>query len=162
MKLMLPIVPLISSFVMLTAAVGQAPAEPSGPIILNVAKGNALVSGNVSTGYNLFQFEGSQGQTITLDVDVTEILAGTSHTDEDSQLYLLDHQGRILAYNDDETENNFESRISQFILPKSGTYYAAVTTFGNTPVINDQQQITAWNNSGLSHIRYDLLVQSHQ
>lgn len=161
MKPIWSLVPLISSFVLLTTAVHQTPAEPSGPIILDISKGDILVSDSVSTGYNLFQFDGVQGQTITLDIDVTEILPGTSHQDEDSQLYLLDRQGRILAYNDDETTNNFESRIHRFVLPENGTYYVAVTTFGNTPIMNDQKQITAWNSSGLSHIRYDLLVHTY-
>ncbi|MEO0867862.1 MAG: PPC domain-containing protein [Cyanobacteria bacterium J06642_11] len=153
------LVPLVSAFA-LVSTIRQAPAEPSGPIIVNTRQGNTLVSGNVSTGYTLFQFDGLQNQQITLDVDVTEILSGTTHTDEDSQLYLLDAQGRILAYNDDETDNNLESRIDQFTLPQDGTYYIAVTTFGNSPIMNDQQQITGWNNSGLSHIRYDLVIQT--
>lgn len=160
MKPIFFLVPFISGIVLLTAR--HAPAEPpAGPTVLNVAE-NTLVSGNVSTGYNLFQFDGTQGQTISLELDVTEILPGKTHTDADSQLYLLDHRGRILAYNDDETDNTLESRIPQVVLPENGTYYIAVTTFGNTPVVNNQQQITAWNNTGLSHIHYDLIIQSYQ
>ena len=162
MRPILILAPLLSSFVVLATTIRHAPAEPTGPVVFDITNGNALVSGSVSTGYNLFQFAGSQGQTITLDVDVTKILPGKSHTDEDSQLYLLDSQGRILAYNDDETNNNFESHIHQFVLPEDNTYYVAVTTFGNAPIVNDQQQITAWNNNGLSHIHYDLIVQTHQ
>ena len=154
----------VASFLLTVAPVGLsaslAQGEPPAPEVtqLSLSEGGGIVAGEVSTDYNLFQFEGQQGQTVILDVDVTTILMGSVYTDEDSQLYLIGDQGRILAFNDDEDENNFESRL-RFVLPENGTYYVAVTTFGNQPVVNDEQQITSWQNTGLGHIRYDLIFQ---
>lgn len=120
--------------------------------------GEGEVSGSVSTDHEVFQFEASEGEVITLDVNVTEVLSGAEYEDNDSQLFLFDQDGRLIAENDDESESSFESLISDFVVPSDGTYFVVVTTWDNDPVLDEDGLVVEWGSNGSSSIEYNLLL----
>lgn len=122
------------------------------------AEGMGQASGEVSTDYEVFSFEATEGEVVTLDVNVTETLEGTEYTDDDSQLFLFNSDGILLTENDDENESTFESKISDFVIPSDGTYFVVVTTWDNDPTLNEENVVVDWGSEGGSNIRYDLVV----
>lgn len=131
--------------------VALSPATP-----IDTSSGSGVSAGQVSTGESVFTFYGGLGDRISLDVDVTEVLAGTLYTDDDSQIFLFDSQGTLLADNDDLSR--LQSRITDFVLPQSGLYYAVVTTYNNDPILNSLRQVEGWGSNGGSRIEFTLSV----
>ena len=132
-----------------------APLTPATPI--DLMNDTGTVSGDVSTGHLIFSFPGMTGQIVTLDINVTEIRPGTGATDDDSELFLFNEAGNLLAANDDQSDDNLQSLISDFALPSSGTFFVGVTTFNNNPIITDGV-ISGWEDDGESNIGFDLAV----
>lgn len=128
--------------------------SPATPI--DTSSGFGVSAGQVSTGESVFTFYGGLGDRVSLDVDVTEVLAGTLYTDDDSQIFLFDSQGTLLADNDDLSR--LQSRITDFVLPQSGLYYAVVTTYNNDPILNSLRQVEGWGGNGGSRIEFTLSV----
>ncbi|MBE9177251.1 PPC domain-containing protein [Oculatella sp. LEGE 06141] len=128
--------------------------SPATPI--DVSSGSGTATATVSNGHQVFQFEALAGDRITLDVDVVETLPGGSYTDDDSHLFLFDSAGRLLAENDDDG-SSYESLIDAFVVPRSDTYFAVVTTWPNSPTL-DEDVVTGWSDDGSSHIRFNLMI----
>jgi hypothetical protein len=118
--------------------------------------GSGVSAGAVSTGADVFTFVGGGGDQISLGVAVTRVLPGRLYTDDDSQIFLFDGDGVLLADNDDLSR--LQSQIMAFTLPRSGFYYVAVTTYNNDPILDSTNRITAWNGNGGSSIEYTLTV----
>lgn len=142
------------------ATVAQAVPESfnEAPMISTDDSGAGEVSGSVSTDHEVFQFEASEGEVVTLDVNVTEVLSGAEYEDNDSQLFLFDQDGKLIAENDDESENSFESLIGDFVIPSDGTYFVVVTTWDNDPVLDEDGVVVEWGNNGSSSIEYNLVL----
>jgi hypothetical protein len=133
------------------------PLEPLSPAQrINTRPGSGVSAGAVSRGVNVYSFLGQEGDTITLDITVTDIRQGMLYYDDDSQLFLFDSEGRLIADNDDFTR--LESRIRDVTLPRTGVYYAAVTTYNHSPVLNGDRQIVRWQGLGGSAIDYTLTI----
>lgn len=124
---------------------------------LDLATRSATQSGTVSSGQQVYSFTGAAGDRVAIDVNVTRIMPGTPFRDDDSQLFLFDAAGRLLAQNDDN-ERSFQSRLSNFNLPADGTYFIVVTTFNNDPILNPSGIVTRWEGDGGSNIEYRLTV----
>lgn len=146
-----------------TAIELPAPSQPlplvalSPAINLDLASGSATQSGMVSSGQQVYSLIASAGDRLSLDVNVTRIMAGTPFVDDDSQLFLFDAAGRLIAQNDDQ-ERSFQSRIDNFTVPADGTYFVVVTTFNNDPILNSGGVILRWEGDGGSNIEYLLTV----
>ncbi|NEQ22528.1 MAG: hypothetical protein F6K28_25780 [Microcoleus sp. SIO2G3] len=140
-----------------------APPQPiplvalSPTVNLDLSGGSATQMGTVSSGQQVYRIEARAGDRLTIDVSVTRVMAGTPFTDDDSQLFLFDSAGRLVAQNDDN-DRSFQSRISNFTVPYSGTYFVVVTTFNNDPVLNPSGIVTRWEGDGGSNIEYRLSV----
>ena len=87
---------------------------------------------------------------------MTDVHPGRLYTDEDSQLFLFDQNGTLLADNDDLSR--LQSQITDFSLPRTGRYYVAVTTYNNDPILDSTRRITGWNGNGGSAIEYTLTM----
>ncbi len=124
--------------------------------LIDSANGAGISAGSVSQGVEVFAFVGGQGDSITVNLAVTRVLTGLTYTDDDSQLYLFNSRGYLLAANDDF--QGLQSRLVNVSLPSSGIYYIAVTTYNHTPVLNPAGQIVEWQNLGNSAIDYTLTV----
>ncbi|NJL46403.1 MAG: hypothetical protein HC929_01365 [Leptolyngbyaceae cyanobacterium SM2_5_2] len=124
--------------------------------LMGTAYGSGVSAGMVSQGVEVFAFVGGQGDLVTIDLAVTRVLAGLTYTDDDSQLYLFNSRGFLLAANDDF--QGLQSRLTDVSLPYSGLYYVAVTTYNKTPLLSPAGQIIAWQNQDNSAIEYTLTV----
>lgn len=124
--------------------------------VVQTHTGSGVSAGAVSTGVNVFAFVAAQGDQVSLEISVTDVLPGRLYSDEDSQIFLFDSEGTLLAENDDLSR--LQSQIIDFSLPATGLYYLAVTTYNNDPILDSAQRITDWNGNGGSAIEYTLTV----
>ena len=130
--------------------------ELSPALLIGTPHGSGVTAGTVSAGVEVFAFVGGQGDRVTVDLIVTRQLPGLRYTDDDSQLYLLDSQGYLVASNDDF--NGLQSRLNNILLPSSDLYYIAVTTYNNSPQLSPSGQIMGWSGDGGSFIDYTLTI----
>ncbi|ACB52384.1 hypothetical protein cce_3036 [Crocosphaera subtropica ATCC 51142] len=154
----------LGSQVLRVSATPSTPATPDmnpfDPIaFLDLSSGVGSASGAVSTGNEVFAFEAKAGELLTFGVEVSDILSGTGYKDDDSVLYLYNSAGDVLAVGDDSPDS-FESRVLNFLVPEDDTYYAAITTFGNEPILElgPVNTILGFEEDGLSNIVYDLTI----
>ncbi|NJN22517.1 MAG: hypothetical protein HC812_16745 [Leptolyngbya sp. RL_3_1] len=131
-----------------------APALP-----ISLLTGSGVSAGTVTSGQEIYTFFAGLGDRITLDVDVVRVLPGSLYEDDDTQLYLFDVNGRLLAENDDRVSGvDLQSRLADVVLPRTGRYYVAVTTYNNDPILNESGQIIGWAQTGGSAVEYTLTV----
>ena len=83
-----------------------------------IAYGQAL-SADICPGgdYDFYQFTGSAGDKIVIDIDTT------NESWLDSYVFLLDSNGNVLAANDDEIWGEIRDSHLGYQLPHDGTYY---------------------------------------
>ncbi len=123
-------------FVLATGATASAlPVALQSYTDIEITDGNGIVSGEVSNGHDIFGFEAFAGDWLTLSIEVTAILPGSENEDDDTQLFLFDEWGALLAENDDAADNSFQSLIDNFFVQQDGMYFVGVTTFDNPPCL---------------------------
>ncbi len=80
---------------------------------------------------DVYSFQGTQNALLNIDIVAQglAIYANSTTTDVylDSFLELLDSSCNSLTYNDDATANNWDSSVSNYMLPYTGTYYIRVS-----------------------------------
>lgn len=123
---------------------------------IDTASGSGVSAGVVGRDQQIYSFVGGMGDLISIRLDVTEIYSGNLYTDDDSQLFLFDDTGTLLADNDDFS--SLQSSIFEFLLPQTSRYYLAVTTYNNDPILNSERQVTAWSGAGSSEIAFTLSI----
>ncbi|WP_009547782.1 pre-peptidase C-terminal domain-containing protein [Crocosphaera subtropica] len=134
--------------------------NPFDPItLLDLSTGATTASGAVSTSNDVYAIQAQAGELVSVDVNVTEILSGLGYTNDDTQLYLYNSEGDILAFSEDKADS-FASRVLNFLVPEDGTYYIAVTTAGNEAILElgDVNQLLGFQETGLANVVYDLNV----
>ncbi|MEM9218707.1 MAG: PPC domain-containing protein [Cyanobacteria bacterium P01_F01_bin.150] len=126
---------------------------------LDISGGQAIASGTVSTSNNVYAIEATAGDLLSIEVDVTEVLNGIAYTNDDTQLYLYNEAGDVLAFSDDKPDS-FASNLFNYLVEETGTYYAAVTTAGNEPILELGQvnQLLGFEETGLANVAYDITV----
>jgi hypothetical protein len=134
----------------LDAAVNLPALYPA--MSIDTRSGAGVVGGDVRQGEAIYSFWGGLGDRVTLRVDVNQIAPGVLYTDDDSQLFLFDAQGKLLAENDDFTR--LQSQITDFLLPQTGQYYLVVTTYNNDPILDTERRVTGWSGNGGSAIEF--------
>ncbi|PZO50433.1 MAG: hypothetical protein DCF15_15875 [Phormidesmis priestleyi] len=151
-------------------AAGLTPAAP-----VDLRNGMNVVAGHVGTGHEVYGFVARLGDRLTVDLAVTQVMAGSLYTSGDSQLFVFDRNGQLVASADDSdlvtepVNNNFsnpsysnsasnrqQSRISGFIIPKTDVYFAVVTSYNNDPILNREGQLTGWQDNGGGRFDYTL------
>ena len=138
-----------------------ATGQPLAPFTsVDVSSGFGVASSSVNIGHEIFQFETSGVDAVTISVLVTEIFPGTEFTDDDTELFLFDASGHLLAENDDPPPEDsfFQSLIGDFQLPHDGEFFVAVTTFDNNPLFNVDNEIVGWEDDGGSSVAFDLEI----
>ncbi|KKD36898.1 hypothetical protein WN50_17265 [Limnoraphis robusta CS-951] len=128
---------------------------------VDYSSGTGVASGEVSTGNQVYSFTANAGELLSLQVDVTETLPGIAYFNDDSVAYLYNSRGEILAVGED-TATGLNSRILNYLVPESGTYYAAVTTAGNNPILElgAVNTLLGFENEGLGNLAYDFSISS--
>ena len=142
-QLTLPIAP--------SEIMGLSPAVP-----MDLALGLTVVPGHVGPGHNVHSFVAGLGDRIDVNVEVTQVMTGALYTSDDSQLFVFDQHGNLLATADDS--NGQQSRISDLIVPKTDIYYAVVTSYNNDPIFNQSGQLSGWEGNGGGRFDYTLSV----
>lgn len=135
------------------AFAGPIPDALTPYTMLDLSGGQTVGTGTVDTGHVIFGFNAIEGRTLDLRVNVTEILP-SFYDDDDSKLFLFDADGHLLA-SDDDSGPSLQSWIANYVLPFSGLYFAAVTTYPNDPVMSGGV-ITGWQDDGLSAFNFEL------
>jgi serine protease Do len=99
--------------------------QPTGGIILQergeLASGD-LVLGDDGSFFDVYEFSGSAGQTVTITLESTEF---------DPYLILVDSSGNAIEQNDDASSSNANSFL-RVRLPQTGTYQAIVNSYDRT------------------------------
>jgi len=135
----------------------ETPIDPLSPArVISTHSGSGVSAGAVSTGVNIFSFVGAAGDRLSIRLRVTEVLPGRLYIDDDSQMFLFDNTGILLAENDDLSR--LQSEIMEFALPQTGVYYLAITTYNNDPILDSSQRITDWTGNGGSSVEYTITV----
>ncbi|WP_413168020.1 calcium-binding protein [Capilliphycus salinus ALCB114379] len=124
---------------------------------LDISGGEATASGAVSTSNDVYAIDAKAGELLSIDIDVTEILPGIAYTSDDTQLYLYNEAGDVLAFSEDKSDS-LASRVLNYLVPENGTYYAAVTTAGNEPILElgEVNQLLGFEETGLANVVYDI------
>jgi hypothetical protein len=125
-------------------------------LTISLQTGSGVSAGLVSNSPQVFTFFAGLGDRVDIDVDVTRVFPGSLYEDDDTQLFLFDAEGKLLAQNDDF--DGLQSRLANTILPRTGRYYVAVTTYNNDPILDPQGYILGWANTGGSALEYTLTI----
>ncbi|MEO0455033.1 MAG: hypothetical protein AAF152_00425 [Cyanobacteria bacterium P01_A01_bin.114] len=123
---------------------------------LDTTEGFDVAAGEVGSGHQAFSFLAGLGDRITLDLDVTRVLPGTGGSSDDSQLFVFDRSGRLIAHNDDA--DGRQSLIADFAIPETAVYFVVVTSHDNDPVFGDDQALIGWDEDGDARFSYTLTL----
>lgn len=125
-------------------------------LVISTETGIGVSGGSVDRGVQVFTFFGGLGDQVDIAIEVTRIRPGALYTDDDTQLFLFDAEGYLLAENDDF--NGLQSRLVDVVLPRTGRYFLAVTTYNRSPLLNEVGQIVDWEGVGGSAVDYTLTL----
>lgn len=105
------------------ASVAQTP-DPSAEQTVVLQEEGALEDGDSvlesdSSLYDVYTFEGQEGQSVTVNL---------SSTDFDTYLLLIDPEDQLLEQNDDQAQDNMNSSLT-VTLPSDGTYTVVANGF---------------------------------
>lgn len=132
--------------------VGLTPAEP-----IDLIRGLNVVSGHVGPGHQVYGFVAGLGDRLTINLEVTQVMTGSLYTSDDSQLFIFDRSGALIATADD-TNGGQQSRVSDLVVPKTDLYFAVVTSYNNDPMFDSAGRLTGWQDNGGGRFDYTLSV----
>jgi len=131
---------------------GLTPAQP-----VDLSRGLNVVSGHVGAGHEVYGFVAGMGDRISVNLEVTQVMTGSLYTSDDSQLFIFDRDGHLMASSDDSDESH-QSYISGMVVPKTDVYFAVVTSYNNDPIFNQDNRLTGWQDNGGGRFDYTLSV----
>ena len=83
-------------------------------------------------------------------------MTGSLYTSDDSQLFVFDREGALLASSDDSHGN--QSSVSGWVASNPVIYFAVVTSYNNDPIFNQDNQLTGWRDNGGGRFDYTLSI----
>ncbi|MBE9061576.1 hypothetical protein [cf. Phormidesmis sp. LEGE 11477] len=122
---------------------------------VNLDRGLTVVSGRVGQGRQVYGFVAGRGDRVSINLEVTQVLTGSLYTSDDSQLFVFDQAGRLLASVDDSAGGR-QSHIDELIIPETNVYFAVVTSYNNDPILSQDNRISGWQNDGGGRFDYTL------
>lgn len=132
--------------------VGLTPAEP-----VDLGTGLNVVSGHVGSGHQVYGFVAGRGDRLEANLEVTRVMTGSLYTSDDSQLFIFDRHGNLIASADDSSGTQL-SRISDITMPKTDLYFAVVTSYNNDPIVSPEGRLTGWQDNGGGRFDYTLTL----
>lgn len=138
--------------VVIVEPLGLTPAVP-----VDLSNGFNVVSGHVGSGHQVYSFVARRGDRLDATVAVTRVMTGSLYTNDDSQLFVFDSQGQLIAAADD-TDSTQQSRISDLVVPKTDLYFAVVTSYNNDPLFGSENRLTGWQGNGGGRFDYTLTL----
>ncbi len=136
----------------LESRAGLAPMQP-----IDLSQGLNVVSGHVGSGHEVYGFVAGMGDRINIDIEVTRVMTGSLYTSDDSQLFVFDRDGVLIASSDDDNGGN-QSSISGLLVPRTDLYFAVVTSYNNDPIFNQDNRLMGWQDNGGGRFDYTLSV----
>ncbi|MGB7486395.1 MAG: hypothetical protein WA901_09410 [Phormidesmis sp.] len=136
----------------LESRAGLTPMQP-----IDLGQGLNVVSGHVGSGHEVYGFVAGMGDRINIQIDVTRVMTGSLYTSDDSQLFVFDRDGVLIASSDDENGGN-QSDINGLVVPKTDLYFAVVTSYNNDPIFNQDNRLMGWQDNGGGRFDYTLSV----
>ncbi|MEM6451292.1 MAG: hypothetical protein AAF703_13355 [Cyanobacteria bacterium P01_D01_bin.105] len=124
---------------------------------VDLTQGLNVVSGHVGQGHNVYGFVAGLGDRLEANLNVTRVMTGSLYTSDDSQLFIFDRQGNLIAAADD-TDDSPQSRLTDIPIPKTDLYFAVVTTYNNDPVLDRNGRLTGWQDNGGGRFDYTLTI----
>ncbi len=138
--------------VSLESRAGLTPAQP-----IDLTQGLNVVLGHVGSAHEVYGFVAGMGDRIHIDVEVTRVMTGSLYTSDDSQLFLFDRDGVLIASSDDDDRGN-QADISDFLVPKTDLYFVVVTSYNNDPIFNQDSRLMGWQDNGGGRFDYTLSI----
>ncbi|MEM6599103.1 MAG: hypothetical protein AAF635_13255 [Cyanobacteria bacterium P01_C01_bin.69] len=134
---------------------GLTPAQP-----VDLSRGLNVVSGHVGAGHEVYGFVAGMGDRVNINLEVTEVMTGSLYTSDDSQLFVFDREGRLIASADDVSEDGGgnQSHLSGVLMPRTDVYFAVVTSYNNDPIFNQEGRLTGWQENGGGRFDYTLSI----
>lgn len=137
--------------VAMSEPLGLTPAAP-----VDLSQGLNVVSGHVGPGHRVYGFVAGRGDRLEANLEVTRVMTGSLYTSDDSQLFIFDRHGNLVASADDS--NGPQSRIEDTLIPQTDLYFAVVTTYNNDPILNREGRLTGWQDNGGGRFDYTLTL----
>ncbi len=131
---------------------GLTDAEP-----IDLTHGLSVVAGQVGPGHRVYGFVAGLGDRLNINLEVTQVMTGTLYTTGDSQLFVFDRYGMLIAAADD-THGGQQSHISDLVVPKTDLYFVVVTSYNNDPILDRAGRLTGWPDNGGGRFDYTLSV----
>ncbi|MFK8185077.1 MAG: hypothetical protein AB8B99_17030 [Phormidesmis sp.] len=124
---------------------------------VDLSQGLNVVSGHVGQGHNVYGFVAGLGDRLEANLNVTRVMTGSLYTSDDSQLFIFDRYGNLIAAADD-TNDSPQSKITDLTIPKTDLYFAVVTTYNNDPILGQDGRLTGWQDNGGGRFDYTLTL----
>lgn len=135
-----------------SGARGLAIFQGARPFELDGNSGTA--EGIVGRGHEVFYFDLTESSAVSLEVVVTAVYQGSDYRDDDSMLFLFDQRGHLIAEDDDGGVGS--ASALQVNLDGPGRYYVVVTTYDNSPELDESDRLIRFPGTGQSSIRFIL------
>ncbi len=124
---------------------------------IDLNHGLSVVAGHVGPGHQVYGFVAGLGDRLNINLAVTQVMTGTLYTTGDSQLFVFDRHGMLIAAADD-THGGQQPHISDLVLPKTDLYFVVVTSYNNDPILDRAGRLTGWPDNGGGRFDYTLSV----
>lgn len=131
---------------------GLTPATP-----VDMSQGLNVVSGHVGPGHRVYGFVARRGDRLAANLEVTRVMTGSLYTSDDSQLFIFNRHGALVASADDNSSTQ-QSAIDDLVVPNTDLYFAVVTSYNNDPVLNREGHLTGWQDNGGGRFDYTLTL----
>lgn len=126
-------------------------------LFVNLQSGSSVSAGRVDRFGQAYTFFAGLGDRVTIDIDVTRILPGAFSQTDDTQLFLFDAAGTLIAANDDIAGSR-QSKLAGVPIPRTGRYYAVVTTSGSDPIFDEFGHLQDWIFAGENAVEYTITI----
>ncbi|MEM0981550.1 MAG: PPC domain-containing protein, partial [Cyanobacteria bacterium P01_H01_bin.58] len=126
-------------------------------LFISMQSGSSVSAGSVDRFGQAYTFFAGAGDRVTIDINVTRILPWSFTQTDDTQLFLFDAAGTLIAANDDHADS-LQSKLEGIVIPATGRYYAVVTTGGSEPVFDEFGHLQDWLFAGDSAVEYTITI----
>ncbi|MEO1094114.1 MAG: PPC domain-containing protein [Cyanobacteria bacterium J06638_28] len=126
-------------------------------LFISMQSGSSVSAGSVDRFGQAYTFFAGAGDRVTIDIDVTRILPWSFTQTDDTQLFLFDAAGTLIAANDDSA-GSLQSKLDSILIPETGRYYAVVTTGDSEPIFDEFAYLQDWVFAGDSAVEYTITI----
>ena len=134
--------------------VNKVTAASTQTTALILSEGKAVLAGSVSNAQSAFLFNAKERDIVYIGLTVTEQSQGSLVNDGDCVMFLLDPSDKVIGTSDFDAEGSYEASFDELVIPQSGVYKLVVTTYGNQPILDNDNRVVAWKESGGGNVKF--------